>query len=260
MFLEASDITIGYGDYAVQRNLTCNLSSGTMVCLLGTNGSGKTTLLRTLAGMLPTLAGNITINGQSLSEMSSATRAKTLSIVLTDRLELQHTTVRQLITLGRIPYTAWHGTTTNIDREIVEQVIAQVGIEHLADKLSTQLSDGERQRVMIARALAQDTPLLLLDEPTSFLDLPNRIEIITLLKTLAHTTGKAIIISTHELDLALHTADQIWLMKKNSGIIADTPQKIIDNNLLNDAFPSKLFTFEQHNGEISLIYNISDVE
>lgn len=254
MLLEARNITIGYDNYVVQRDISCNIEAGSMICLIGTNGSGKSTLLRTLSGMQKALGGTIRINGKDLGMMSHSQRAKTFAIVLTERIDLEHTTARQLVMLGRTPYISWSGTLSDEDKAAVERAIEQTGIGHLADKISTELSDGERQRVMIARALAQDTPLLILDEPTSFLDLPNRIEIMRQLKLLAHKTGKAILMSTHELDLALHTADIIWLMQKQHGMTADTPQNITASGIMNEAFPSELFTFDTDKGAIALRY------
>lgn len=250
MKVELSNLSVGYGARVVQGGLCAGLQSGSMTCLLGANGSGKSTLLRTLSGMQPPLGGAILVDGKPLIELTDHERALTFAVVLTDRVLLERTTVRQLVALGRTPYIPWHGTMSDTDWQRVDKAIRLVGIEALADKQVNALSDGERQRVMIARALAQDTPLLLLDEPTSFLDLPNRIEIMRLLQQLAHQEGKIILVSTHELDIALHTADMIWLMRKDSPMVCAAPNEILQTDAIAAAFPSKLFHFDANDNSL----------
>ena len=181
------------------------LSKGSLVCLLGANGAGKSTLLRTMAGLQLPLSGNVVLP----AGRSSSTQ---IAVVLTDPVKITNMTVRELVTFGRYPYLGWNVQLTAEDQIHVENSIDRVNLRELADRMVNELSDGQRQMVMLARALAQDTEVLLLDEPTAHLDLPNRVRILRFLKDLA-ASGKAILIATHELDLALQTADRFWLVQ-----------------------------------------------
>lgn len=244
MRLDINNFTVGYGSHVVQSGINASLSSGQMACLLGANGCGKSTLLRSLAAMQKPLSGSVTIDGTPLTNLTDQQRATTFSLVLTERILMERTTVRQLVALGRTPYMSWNGAMSADDWNAVDQAINLVGIEHLAQKQVNAISDGERQRVMIARAFAQDTPVMLLDEPTTYLDLPNRIEIMRLLQQLAHRQNKIVLVSTHEIDIALHVADVVWIMDKQSPMICDTPDNILAADLVAKAFPSALFHFD----------------
>ena len=200
-FLETKNLSIGYrsknSERLISKDLNLQLASGQLVCLLGSNGSGKSTLMRTIAGLQPALEGSVFISQKLLSDLKPSELAQKLSLVLTERIEAGNLTAQEVITLGRTPYTGWLGTLSYEDHSKIDEAIALANVESLVSRKMHQLSDGERQKVMLARALAQDTELILLDEPTAHLDLPNRVEMMRLLHTLAKQTGKAILLSTH---------------------------------------------------------------
>jgi iron complex transport system ATP-binding protein len=200
------------------------------------------------------LAGKVLVDNQELEKIRIHEKARILALVLTEKVDIENATVADIVRMGRQPYSNWWGDLSNSDVEIVRESIEMV---HLGNKTNSQLnelSDGERQRVMIAKALAQDTPLILLDEPTAHLDLPNRVEIMLLLHKLAHTTGKSVIISTHELDMALQAADRIWLMTKTDGIECGVPEDLVLQGHFHDAFQSKSYYFNSANGNFSMNY------
>lgn len=252
VILEANALTIGYrlsgSVHTVASSLAFRLEPGQLVCLLGSNGAGKSTLMRTLAGLQPALAGEIRISGQPLANLKPNELAQKLSLVLTDRIDTGNLTAREVVTLGRTPYTGWLGSLSAHDRLKIDESIAATGIASLLDRHLHQLSDGERQKVMLARALAQDTPLILLDEPTAHLDLPNRVEMMRLLHTLARNTRKAILLSTHELDLALQTADELWLMHPGGSLFSGTPEDLVLNGSFEAAFARNTFAFDRSTG------------
>jgi iron complex transport system ATP-binding protein len=254
--LETENLSIGYKSKKVNAliaaNLNVSLLHGQLVCLLGANGSGKSTLMRTLAGLQPVLAGKILLNRKEISELKSLDLARQLSLVLTERLETGNLTAREVISLGRTPHTGWFGRLTEKDEQQIDQAIAFTDTESLLNRHMNQLSDGERQKVMLARALAQDTNLILLDEPTAHLDLPNRIELMKLLHQLAAETNKAILISTHELDLALQTADRLWLMKKGGELVTGVPEDLILNGSFESVFNKKGFYFDTLSGTFAI--------
>ena len=231
--VSTNNLTIGYGTKAVQRNLSFALNAGELVCMLGRNGCGKSTLLRTLAGLQPALSGTYEIGD--------------VAVVLTDKLSLENTTVREVVALGRYPYTSFLGGLTAEDEQVIEESLTQV----LGDKtpssfhlsLFNSLSDGEKQRVLIAKALAQQTPVILLDEPTAHLDLPNRILVLQLLRRLAHEQGKTILISTHELELALRLSDRILLMS-DKGVELDTAARLKQADAFTKAFGMDIFNIQ----------------
>lgn len=207
-----------------------------MVALLGPNGSGKSTLLRTLAGLQPPLAGTIRI-GEHIYPLSQRERARLISLVLTERQTIEHTRVGDIVAMGRLPYTDFLGTLQDSDRSIIVQALQATGADKLQDAYFQTLSDGEKARVLISKALAQDTPIILLDEPTAHLDLPSRIQTLQLLAKLAHETQRIVVIATHELDLACHFADRILLMHDGCADY-DTPTHIIRNGTFERAFPT----------------------
>ncbi|MFZ4581176.1 MAG: ABC transporter ATP-binding protein [Paludibacter sp.] len=256
--LNTHNLAIGYSkkknQIVVQSNLNLVLKAGELVCLIGQNGCGKSTLLRTLAGLQKPLAGKVLIDNHELAKIKIHTKAQKLALVLTDKIEIENASVLDIVRMGRQPYSNWWGNLSNSDNEIVRESIEMVHLEHKANNLLNELSDGERQRVMIAKALAQDTPLIMLDEPTAHLDLPNRVEIMLLLHKLAHTTGKSVIISTHELDMALQAADRIWLMTKTDGIECGVPEDLVLQGHFHDAFQSKSYYFNSANGNFSMNY------
>lgn len=259
--ISTHNLSIGYGkgknQHFVQKNLNLELFSGEMVCLLGPNGCGKSTLMRSLAGIQKSLGGEVKIDGKLVSDYSQKELALKIALVLTDRVEVGNATVKDIVALGQHPYTRWLGGMSDAGKEEINDSIRLVNLEHKSSHLFSRLSDGEKQRVMIAKALAQDTPLIFLDEPTAHLDLPNRVEIMLLLHKLAHQTGKAIIISTHELDLALQAADRIWLMKMLDGVISGVPEDLVLNGIFNDVFKSKAYYFNATNGNFSMNYKLT---
>lgn len=240
--ISTNNLTIGYGAHTVQSSLTFSLCAGEMVCMLGPNGCGKSTLLRTLAGLQPPLAGTYEVYGLSSEKASenSAERAKHLALVLTERLSLEHTTVHDVVAMGRYPYSSFLGGLSADDETVIADALQQVGLHNMADTYFNAHSDGEKQRILIAKALAQQTPIILLDEPTAHLDLPNRIRTLQLLRHLAHEQSKTILISTHELDLALQLSDRILLMSEG-GIQLDTAMALRQSNAFTAAFRMDIF-------------------
>ena len=250
--ISTNKLTIGYrtasgGEHIVQTDLNFSLNAGEMVCMLGPNGCGKSTLLRTLAGLQPALSGEYklsTINSStSLNSQLSTLNSKAVALVLTERLSLENTTVHDVVAMGRYPYTSFLGGLTPEDEAIIAESLAQVGFKNLSVERSffNNHSDGEKQRILIAKALAQQTPIILLDEPTAHLDLPHRILILRLLRTLAHEQGKTVLISTHELDLALALSDRILLMTPGRGIRLDTAEHLKQADAFTDAFGMDIF-------------------
>ena len=220
--ISTNKLSIGYrsqhSEVRIQTDLDFALQQGEMVCMLGPNGCGKSTLLRTLAGLQPALSGDFT-----------HCNAKSIALVLTERLSMDNTTVHDVVAMGRYPYTSFLGGLTDEDEKIIAQALQQVGFKDVAvsETMFNAHSDGEKQRILIAKALAQQTPIILLDEPTAHLDLPHRILILRLLRNLAHEQGKTVLISTHELDLALALSDRILLMAPNNGgVLLDTAENL----------------------------------
>lgn len=214
--IKLNDITLSFGSRTLIERASAHFECGRMTALLGRNGTGKSTLLRAIASLGEVQGGAIEIGGRELSELSNADLARMVAFVNTERILVEAMTAYDLVAVGRSPYTDWSGRLRSCDHEVIERSIRIAGVEHLADRYVDTLSDGECQRVMIAKALAQDTPAILLDEPTSYLDMPNRYELCTLLGRLAHDEGKCVLFSTHELDIALTLSDNIALV--------DTPQ------------------------------------
>lgn len=214
-----SNLTIGYKDKVVARHLNASVRRGELTCLLGTNGTGKSTLLRTLAGLQEPLDGEVWLSADGihptpLSALSQQALARMVSVVLTEQPDVKQLTVEEVVGMGRMPYTGFFGTLGKEDKRIVEQALLDTGLLAFADRHFDLLSDGERQKVMIAKALAQQTPVIILDEPTAFLDYPSKVEMIKLLHRLAIDNDKTILLSTHDLELALHHADRLLNMGK----------------------------------------------
>lgn len=220
-------LTTGYrtrrGPVEITRGIDAELPAGALTCLLGPNGAGKSTLLRTLAGFQPPLQGAVEVEGAPLASYAPARLARIIGVVLTERVMVADMTVEQLVAAGRAPYTGFWGRLGARDSEVVARAMHTVGIEHMASRMLQTLSDGERQKAMIAKALAQETPVIFLDEPTAFLDYPSRIDMMRLLLKLAHSEGKTVFLSTHDVELALRTADCIWLLDRRLGLTRGVP-------------------------------------
>lgn len=240
--VEGRRLNIGYQQgrhlKLIQKGLQFDLFQGELTCLLGANGAGKSTLLRTLAGSQPPLGGELLINGQPVTDMNERERSRTIGIVLTDKIQAGGLTVRELVALGRQPYTGFFGRLHSHDKKLVEKALEAVGMTHKSASYVSELSDGERQKIMIAKALVQECPLILLDEPTAFLDVVSRIEIMQLLHRLAVEEKKAILLSTHDIGHALTVADRLWLMTRHSGLVCGTTEDLVLNGTMNSLFPS----------------------
>lgn len=236
--LETIDLSIGYGKTTLLHDINLRVKQGELICLLGPNGVGKSTLLRTLTGMQPLLAGHITIDASPLDQLSAQTLARKLGVVLTDRPDVGALSAYSLVALGRHPYTGWLGRLSAEDEQVIRDSIIAVGAEALAPFQVSELSDGQRQKIMIARALAQQPALIVLDEPTAFLDLPHRVEILSLLRDVAHKEKRAVVLSTHDLNLALHYADVVWLMVPGEPIQVAPPEDLALSGTLGRAFPA----------------------
>lgn len=239
-YITTTDLAVGYKRAKDPMTLFVGLNlalwAGEMICLMGPNGSGKSSLLRTLAGLQEPLKGKV-----NLHATSTKTAAHHISVVLTDRINAANLTVEDIVSFGRYPYLGWNIRLNQQDRAMIQHSLEQVHIGSLVKKRLYELSDGQVQMVMIARALAQDTPAILLDEPTAHLDLNNRVEIMNLLRRLSRTTGKAILLATHELDLALQTADLIWLTGHNRDILSGLPEDLVLDGVFDEIFRLKGF-------------------
>lgn len=256
--IHISNLSIGYTGKksikVVAEGIQAGINRGELTCLLGANGVGKSTLLRTLSAFQPKLSGQIRILDKDIETYSNQQMAKVISVVLTERCDVQNLSVTELVGLGRSPYTGFWGILSKDDKAIVGRAIALVGIGHLADRMVHTLSDGERQKVMIAKALAQETPIIYLDEPTAFLDYPSKVEMMQLLHTLSRQTDKTIFLSTHDLELALQIADKIWLMDKRKGVVIGTPEDLSIDGSLSDFFVRKGIVFEPETGLFGVEY------
>lgn len=222
-------LTVGYRGHRVVEDISLSLPCGRLVCLLGPNGAGKSTLLRTLCGFQPPIAGTVTISGSDITTMSAAEVARLVSVVLTDRPLTSSLTAAEMVGMGRAPYTGFWGRLSDDDRRLVSEAMQTVGIAPLATRRMGQLSDGELQKVMIAKALAQHTPVIVLDEPTAFLDYPSKVAVMKTLARLAHDEGKTILMSTHDLELAAQLGDELMEIENKHirKITADEVSRII---------------------------------
>ena len=254
--LETHDLAIGYAGprqppVVVAENLDLTLGAGELVCLLGPNGAGKSTLMRTIAGMQKPLGGRVTLCGDDITALRPRQLAARLSVVLTDRPNVGLLNGYALVALGRHPYTDWTGRLSRYDEAVIRWAVDAVGARDLAERPVMALSDGQRQKFMIARALAQESELILLDEPTAFLDLPRRAEMMRLLRHLAAETGRAILLSTHDLDLALRSADTLWLLA-DGRMHVGTPEDLVISGAFEAAFQSEGVTFDRGTGAFSV--------
>lgn len=256
--IETNSLCIGYllkggKRKVVHESLDLCLTVGEVTCLLGLNGAGKSTLLRTLCGFQPPLGGEILFMGKPLSSFSQMQFSLMVGVVLTEKTHAGGISVYELVSLGRHPYTGFFGQLKKEDRQIIEQSLEAVGIAHKAHHYVAELSDGERQKVMIAKALAQQCPIILLDEPTAFLDVTSRIEIMVLLHQLAVEQHKAILLSTHDLELAIQMADSLWLLEKGHSMVCGTPEDLIMDNVFSSFFHKEGIVFDKFTGKLNMV-------
>ncbi len=246
--IRVENLVTGYSDkqkrITVTDGLNASLYSGELTCMLGPNGAGKSTLLKTLSGFLPPLSGEIFIECKKLSEYKDTELAKVIGVVLTERINLSNMSVYELIAMGRSPYTGFWGRPDDHDKEVIDDAISLVKIEDLRYRMVETLSDGERQKVMIAKALAQETPIIFLDEPTAFLDYPSKVEILLLVQHLSRVKDKTIFLSSHDLELALQVADKVWLLDKRLGVRIGTTDELSRDGSIGDYFGRPNLSFD----------------
>ncbi|MEM6632148.1 MAG: ABC transporter ATP-binding protein [Bacteroidota bacterium] len=254
--LQIIDLSIGYRQRknikVVAKEINVDLNKGELVCLLGPNGAGKSTLMRTISGGQKPLAGQVLLGDQVIHNLSAKQLAKKLSLVLTERVHAGMLTAYEVVALGRYPHTNWTGKLSSQDHQLIQWSIEMAGATDLAEGVLSELSDGERQKIMVARALAQEPELMILDEVTAFLDLPRRVEIMQLLRKLAHSAGKAILLSTHDMDLALRSADRIWLLPKGGKLHVGAPEDLVLNGSFEQAFKSEGVSFNKFSGAFQM--------
>jgi iron complex transport system ATP-binding protein len=250
--LSASHLSIGYkskkGIVTIAKNLSLDFKSGKLITLIGANGIGKSTLLRTLTGIQKPLAGTVFLNEKDIQAYSPLELAQNLSVVLTEKLPPSNLTVYELVALGRQPYTNWVGKLSPLDIEKTIAAIELTEIQHLSYKKHHEISDGQLQKVLIARALAQDTPLIILDEPTTHLDLLHKVSLFKLLKKLSEETGKCILFSTHDIDLAIQLSDEMVVMATGQ-IVQDQPCNLIEKGVFNTLFQDENIVFDNEKGK-----------
>ena len=254
--LQASQISIGYShkkeNTLIASGINLNLEKGKLISLIGANGVGKSTLLRTITGIQKPLSGSISLNGKNIQNLDALTIAQNLSVVLTEKLPPSNLTVFELIALGRQPYTNWIGTLTELDIAKVNEAMELTQITHLATKKHYEISDGQLQKVLVARALAQDTPLIILDEPTTHLDLLHKVALFKLLKKLTQETQKCILFSTHDIDMAIQLSDEMIIMTPET-VLQDQPCNFISKGSFNSLFADEHITFDSQKGKFIII-------
>lgn len=257
--VQALGLAIGYNDSkrrkVVLSNVNLSLHSGQVTCLLGLNGAGKSTLIRTLCGFQPPLKGEVLLRGKPLSSYSQSAFAREVGVVLTEKTNAGGITVYELVSLGRHPYTGFFGSLKENDHKVIEEALKAAGIWHKHTSHVSELSDGERQKVMIAKVLAQQCPIIVLDEPTAFLDVTARIETMVLLRKLAREQGKAIVLSTHDIDSAIQMADNLWLLSKGKQVRYGAPEDLIMDGTIGEFFSKENVVFDQATGKLSATVN-----
>lgn len=251
IILKTENLSIGYASKKEQTiigsNININLHRGELIGLIGANGIGKSTLLRTLTNVQKPLQGTVKINNKNLHQFNAIDLAKVLSLVLTEAVSSKNLSVFELVALGRQPYTNWVGNLTEYDINKVNEALELINITHLKHKNCFELSDGQLQKAMIARALAQDTDMIILDEPTTHLDMYHKAYILKLLQKLTQETGKTILFSSHEIDLTIQLCDTVVVMT-DDGVVSDQPCNLISKGVFNSLFPKDLIAFDENTG------------
>lgn len=237
--LKIKSLSTGYNTHVVGSDINVALNVGDMVALVGPNGAGKSTLFKTLCGHIKPISGSIAINGSNIAEISPKERAKLMSVVLTERIDDMFMSVHDVVASGRFPYIGMFGKLGKTDENIIQDSLDIIGIKSLSDRLFNTLSDGERQKVMIAKAISQNTPIILLDEPTAFLDYPSKIELFSILKKLCVEQNKTIVFSSHDLELLLRYTDYLWVMASNKPFIAGKCAELLGNGIIQNYFRLK---------------------
>ncbi len=254
--IKIEQVSTGYpsrsGNQTVTSDLNASLNKGELVCLLGPNGAGKSTLMRTISGEQKPLEGKVYLEGKDIHAIPPKDLAKKLSLVLTERVHAGMLSAYEVVALGRFPYTSWSGRLQQEDHRIIREAIYLAGAEELAHKTLSELSDGERQKIMVARAFAQEPEVMILDEVTAFLDLPRRVEIMRLLRKMAQDSAKTILLSTHDMDLALRGADRIWLLPKGGQLHTGAPEDLVLDGSFEQAFESEGIRFDQQSGSFKI--------
>ena len=253
--LELRDLYIGYSDdkcqHVVAEGLNASLPRGTLTCLIGANGAGKSTLMRTMAAFQEPLRGDVCVDGKLVSSYTPRELSERIGVVLTEKSLPADLTIEEVVGLGRVPYTNFWGTLTVGDRKVIDEALAHVGLDALRHRKIYQVSDGERQKTMIAKALAQQTPVIFLDEPTAFLDYPSKIAMMQLLRRLAHEQNKLILLSTHDLEIAFQTSDYIWLLQ-SSGLRTGALSELAASGAISDFLDSDELYFDKSTFRIVL--------
>jgi iron complex transport system ATP-binding protein len=256
IILKTSNISIGYSHKKektiISSNINLSLEKGKLISLIGANGVGKSTLLRTITGIQKPLSGSISLNEKNIQDLDVLTLAQNLSVVLTEKLPPSNLTVFELIALGRQPYTNWIGKLTELDTAKVNEAMELTQISHLATKKHYEISDGQLQKVLVARALAQDTPLIILDEPTTHLDLLHKVALFKLLKNLTQETQKCILFSTHDIDMAIQLSDEMIIMTPET-VLQDQPCNFISKGSFNTLFKDEHITFDSEKGKFIIL-------
>lgn len=249
--LSITNLSVGYGTKTVTKKINFYLEAGMLCGVVGINGIGKSTLLRTLGGFQPKLSGNILLNDKPLEKYNSTTLSKELSVVLTEQPASKNLTVQELIALGRQPYTNWLGTLTKEDKQQIQASLDAFLLDELRNNKCHELSDGQLQRVLVARAMAQDTSLILLDEPTTHLDLYHKVQILKMLQELAHNKQKTILFTTHEIELAIQLCDRILILDGKDHPFGD-PCQLIEQKHFDRLFPSEMVQFDAKTGSFKV--------
>ena len=254
--LELKNLTTGYSSKGqktvVTGHINADLFRGELVCLIGPNGAGKSTLMRTISGSQKPLEGEVFLEGTNIYGIPPRQLAKKLSLVLTEKVNAGMLSAYEVVALGRYPHTNWSGKLSNRDHEVIQEAIAMAGADELADRALSELSDGERQKIMVARAFAQEPEVMILDEVTAFLDLPRRVEIMKLLRNMANQSDKCILLSTHDMDLALRGADRIWLLPKGGDLHIGSPEDLVLDGSFERAFSSEGVSFDLDSGSFRI--------